>query len=280
MPPFATPEPTQPPKVEAAPSSEKTKYTEQWERVEMERMYKKFSAVVKPFEVPLLNIAIERINEIFKDKEAISIFEIGAGAGQHTKVILNGIAAEHTVVYTGIDVSRAQKAQFEETAKEFPETVSVSDYAISSWQDYAAPTQYDIVVAQHSWYGIGGDVKNFEKIKNALAEGGVCFILLNPPENVSQIAMENNGEQPFSSDGIEKGLTAVGLSYEKITSYSDAYTKEDFCKDGRLTQLGKDHFSYLYRKELQGDEVNVIKMIEDAPDESFRFPTDIFIARK
>lgn len=260
--------------------SEKTTYTTLWEQDYMQDLYKRFSVIVKPFEVPLLDIAIQRINETFKDKQELSIFEIGAGSGQHTKIILNGIAKDHSIIYTGIDVSLAQKNTFEGNIKNFPGTILIKEYSLSSWQEYSVTSKYDVVLAQHSWYGIGSAVEHFEKLKAALADDGVGFIMLNPEGNVSQIAMEDNGEHPFSSEGIEQGLLAAGLSYEKVTSYSDLYNKQDFCKDGTLTQFGKDHFSYLYRKDLQGNEENVIKMIQNAPDEAFRFPTDIFIVRK
>ncbi len=260
--------------------AEKTTYTELWEKDLIEVLYKRFSAVVKPFELPLLDIIIEKSSEIFKDKSELSMFEIGAGTGKYTSVILHGIATGRHITYTGIDVSPAQQKQFEENSKNFPESVEVSEYTLSSWQEYNVIKQYDLVLAQHSWYGIRGAPENFEKIKEILADKGVCFIMLNPKGNISHIAMENNGEPLFSSEDLEEGLNACGLSFEKIRSYNDDNPRESFYKDGRLTQHGLDHFSYLYRVDLQGDEQNVIDMINSAPDEAFRFPTDLIIIRK
>jgi len=260
--------------------SEKTKYTEIWENNEIESLYKRFSAVVKPFEIPLLAILAKKANEIFRDRPGISIFEIGAGNGQHTQIILNAIDKNHNISYTGIDVSSAQREQFEVASKVFQSNVNVVEYTISSFQDYSPIKQYDVVISQHSWYGIGSDIKNFEKLRDILTDGGVCFIMLNPKGNLSQIAMQNNNENPFSSDDLDGPLTACGLRFERVTSYNDDNTRQSFCVDGKLTQHGLDHFSYLYRKDLQGDERNVIEMIKDAPDEAFRFPTDLIIVRK
>ena len=260
--------------------SEKNVYTTLWETNLIEGWYKRFSAVVKPFELPLLQIVIEKCNKIFKHKKNISMFEIGAGTGKYTSIVLNGIALDRKVNYMGIDVSEAQRSQFTENSRHFPKEVAVDGYDLCSWQDYKVTRKYDMIFSQHSWYGIKGDKENFEKIKEMLSNDGVCFIMLNSKENISQIAMEDNGEPPFSSEDLEKGLADCELSFERVRSYNDDYIKESFCKDGRLTQQGIDHFSYLYRKELQGNEQNVIKMIENAPNTAFRFPTDLVIVRK
>jgi SAM-dependent methyltransferase len=227
-----------------------------------------------------LNLIIEKSSKIFKDRSEISVFEIGAGTGKYTSIILHGIANNHLISYTGIDVSSAQKKQFEENRKNFPGCVTVGGYILSSWQEYNVTKKYDLVLAQHSWYGIQGNLENFEKIKEMLTDDGVCFIMLNSKSNISQIAMENNGEPLYSSEDLEESLRASSLSFEKIRSYNDDNPKEIFYKDGRLTQHGMDHFSYLYRKDLLGDEQNVIDLIKGAPDEAFRFPTDLFIVRK
>lgn len=259
--------------------SDKTVYTELWEKDSIEVLYRKFSAVVKPFELPLLDIIVSKVVKIFKNRNELSMFEIGAGTGKHTTIILQGIAQNRHITYTGIDVSSTQHKQFEENSKNFPETVEVIDYILSSWQEYSITKKYDIVLAQHSWYGIGGASENFQKLKEIIADEGVCFIMLNSKGNISQIAMERNGELPFSSEDVEECLRAIGLSYEKIRSFNEDNPREKFCIDGRLTQHGIDHFSYLYRKELQGDEQNVIDMVQNAPDEAFRFPTDLIIVR-
>lgn len=259
---------------------EKTTYTELWENDFLEGLYKRFSIIVKPFETPLLEIMIKKINENFKTRDTITMFEIGSGSGQHTENIFKGIDPIHQIHYTGIDVSEKQRNLFNERSPNFPSNITVESYVVSSWQDYSVTEQYDIVVAQHSWYGIGKEQENFEKLKVALNDKGICFILLNPRSNASYIAMEDNGEKPFSSEELEEGLTASNLQFEKIRSFSDTYTKESFCKDGALTELGRNHFSYLYRKDLHGNEQNVIDMIMSTPDEAFRFPTDMFIVTK
>lgn len=255
-------------------------YTTLWEQDAIERLYRRFSAVVKPFELPLLEIVIQKCNELFAGKKVLSAFEIGAGTGKYTSIILNGIAQGKEVLYMGIDVSGAQREQFAENRVSFPKNVEIEGYELCSWQEYKVTRKYDVVFSQHSWYGIGGDKKNFEKIKKILSEDGVCFIMLNSKENISHIAIEDNCEPLFSSEDLEKGLAASGLSFERIRSYNYDYSKESFCKDGRLTQHGIDHFSYLYRRELKGDEQNIIDMIENAPEESFRFPTDLIIVKK
>ena len=259
--------------------SDKTVYTELWEKDAIEVLYKEFSAVVKPFELPLLDMVVKRVNKIFKDKHELSMFEIGAGTGKHTTIVLHGIAQNRSLSYTGIDVSSAQQKQFEENSKDFPETVAVIDYTLSSWQEYPISKRYYIVLAQHSWYGIGGALENFEKLKEVIADGGVCFIVLNSKENISRIAMEDNGESLFSSEDAGACLSAVGLSYERIRSFNEDNPRGKFYRDGRLTLHGIDYFSYLYRKELQAEEQNVIDMIQNAPDEAFRFPTDLIIVR-
>jgi SAM-dependent methyltransferase len=259
--------------------SDKTTYTELWEKDSIEVLYRKFSAVVKPFELPLLNLVIKKTDEIFEGRNDLSMFEIGAGTGKYTASILNGITQNHHLTYTGIDVSSAQHKQFEENSKAFPETVEVSEYTLASWQEYPVTRKYDLVVAQHSWYGIGGSLDSFEKLKAITAEGGVCFLMLNSKDNISHIAMENNGEPLFSSEDAEVSLRALGIPYEKVRSFNEDSPREKFLQNGRLTQHGIDHFSYLYRKALLGDEQNVIDMVQSAPDEAFRFPTDLIIVR-
>lgn len=260
--------------------SEKPTYSELWKQGIIERLYQRFSEVVKTFELPLLDIIVQKSLEIFEGRDELSMFEIGAGTGKYTGVILRGIAPGHHISYTGIDISPAQQKKFEENRAKFPETVGVEGYTLSSWHDYQVTKPYDLVLAQHSWYGIGGATENFEKIKKILANDGVCFIMLNPKGNLSQIAMEHAGEKPFSSEDLEIGLTMSGLPFEKIRSYNDDNPRESFLHDGRLTQRGLDHFSYLYRKDLRGDEKDIIEMIESTPDDAFRFPTDLIIVRK
>lgn len=261
-------------------SEKPTLYSELWKQGLIERLYKRFSEVVKTFELPLLDVIVQKSLETFEGKDELSMFEIGAGTGKYTGVILRGIASGHHISYAGIDVSSAQQKQFEENRTKFPETVNVEGYTLSSWQDYQVTKPYDLVLAQHSWYGIGGATENFEKIKAILADDGVCFIMLNPKGNLSQIAMEHAGEHPFSSEDLEGGLVKSGLPFERIRSFNDDNTRESFLKDERLTQRGLDHFSYLYRRDLRGDEKDIIEMIESAPDDAFRFPTDLIIVRK
>lgn len=266
--------------------SEKTTYTEIWEKGLIEKLYKRFAIVVEPFESPLVTLAIEKSNEIFKGKSELSMFEIGAGSGKHTVIFLNGIANGRHISYTGIDVSSEQKKEFEEKMKTFPESVEVKEYVLSSWQEYVVAKKYDLVLAQHSWYGIREAQENFEKIQEILADGGVCFMMINSKKNISLIAMDEaakqNGESllSFGSEDLERGLTSSGLLFEKIRIHTDDCPREVFCKDDRLTPRGIDHFSYLFRKDLQGDEQDVLEVIKNAPDEAFRIPTDLFIVRK
>lgn len=92
--------------------------------------------------------------------------------------------------------------------------------------------------------------------------------------------MEHAGEQLFSSEDLEESLAASGLPFERVRSYNDDQTRDDFLAGGKLTRRGLDHFSYLYRKDLRDDEKGVIEMIERAPDDAFRFPTDLIVIRK
>lgn len=260
--------------------SDKKKYTEIWKDGQIESLYKRFLAIVGPFEIPLIETVIKKISEIFVDRKELSMFEIGAGSGKHTLAILGGVSEKHHIKYTGIDVSSAQQKQFEKTATLFPKNIEFKKYTLSSWQEYLVTQKYDIVLAQHSWYGIGRDIKNFKKIEESLSNDGVCFILINSKINMSQIAMQNNGESPFNSEDLDTSLTACGLSFERIRSYNDTYSRESFYENGRLTDRGLDYFSYLYRRDLRGDEQDVIDTINNAPDEAFRFPTDLIIIRK
>lgn len=260
--------------------SEKTEYTRQWENNNLEKLYRRFSAVVKPFELPLLDLLIDEVKNKFTEASELSVFEIGSGNGQHTKIILNSLSEKFDLHYEGIDVSSAQREAFYENYKDFAKNIKIINYEISSWQDYTPNKQYDIVLAQHSWYGIGSDLSNFEKLKNIISDDGICFVLLNSKTNLSQIAMENNGERAFSSEDFEKGAMAVGLKLKNIRSYNDESDINNFYQNNKLTQRALDHFSYVYRRDLKDDDMNVIEMLKSAPVESFRFPTDLIIITK
>lgn len=208
------------------------------------------------------------------------MFEIGAGSGQHTQIILESLSKNKIIDYTGIDVSEKQRELFIERSKSFNDNVKVNEYTIAPWQEYIVKNKYDVVLSQHSWYGIGEAARNFEKIKDVLADDGVCFVVLNSRLNLSLIAMDNGGLRVLSSEDFELGAINAGLKLERIRSYNHDNPRGVFYGDGKLTQHGLDHFSYLYRKDLKGDEQNVIDMLISAPDESFLFPTDLLVIRK
>lgn len=260
--------------------SGKTEYTKQWESDGLEKLYRRFSVVVRPFEIPLLDLLIDEVKNKFTEASDLTVFEIGSGNGQHTKIILNSLSKKFDLLYEAIDVSSTQRDAFYENSKEFADNIKIVKYEISPWQDYNVQKQYDIVLSQHSWYGIGSDLSNFEKLKNIMSDDGVCFVLLNSKTNLSQIAMENNGEKAFSSEDFEKGAMAVGLKLKIIRSYNDESDINNFYQDSKLTQRALDHFSYLYRRDLKDDDLNVIEMLKSAPLESFRFPTDLIIITK
>ncbi len=258
---------------------DKTIYTNLWESDLMKNLYKRFSAIVKPFDIPLLDFIVKKTNEELKDREVISILEIGAGSGQGALYLLNALSEKYYIKYTGIDVSDTQKILFKETSVQFPETATVEEYILSSWQEFDVTKKYDLIVAQHSWYGIGADDANFLKIREALAPGGLCFVILDPKSNISSLAMEANGEHLYSSEDFEQVLMALSFLYEKAMTESDVLHRNDFSKDGILTEFGKDFFSYLYRRELTDEEKEVMTMIERAPEESFRYHIDMFIIK-
>lgn len=274
-----TPAPTPSPQ-EILPAPEKTKYTEQWEKEEMERLYKKFAALIGPLDMPLIGVMTKRINEHFKYKKEISMLEIGAGAGRATALILDSIANDRRIIYDGLDVSPSQQKGFEEN-KDLPRAGAIfKNYELSSWQDYQVRHHYDLVLAQHSWYGIGGDKKFIEKLVSSISEGGMAFVMLSGAETISLHAWRSMGEQGFSAEDFEKALQEAGVQYEKIKEESDTYKREDFYKDGKLTQAGIDLCGYLYKKELKGDEAEVIEMIKSAPDSAFKYPKFLFIITK
>lgn len=96
---------------------EKPTYSEQWSKGLIESLYRRFAEGVKTFELPLLDTVIKRSREIFEGRDELSMFEIGAGTGKHTEIVLQGIAPSHHISYAGIDVSSAQEKQFEENQK-------------------------------------------------------------------------------------------------------------------------------------------------------------------
>ena len=260
--------------------SEKTNYTELWEKGFMEGLYKRFSDLISPLDTPLLNVIIERSNTIFENRNEISMLEIGAGSGVRTAFVLDGVADNRKVSYTGIDVSDAQREIFKESSSRFPENVTVKEYVLSPWQDYEVTKKYDLIIAQHSWYGIGGNPIYIKKLVDSIDKGGVAFVMLSGEETVSLLVWRANGDELFSAEDFEKALKVEGITFEKIREASDTYTREDFYKDGKLTSKGIDLCGYLYKKELHGDEQNVIEMICSIPDEAFRYPKFLFIIRK
>jgi SAM-dependent methyltransferase len=260
-------------------SPQKTQYTEHWEQEAMQRLYKKFAALIGPLDQPLIEELTRIAQERFKDRSVISMLEIGAGSGRSLAHIAHGLG-EKQITYTGIDVSTEQRALFKEKEGGLPATVHVDDYAISSWQEYTPTQKYDLVLAQHSWYGIGADSKYVYKLINSLNEGGIAFVMLSGEDTISLVAWKAMGEKGFSAEDFEKSLSDSGVSFDTIEEESDTYTRESFYKDGRLTQAGIDLCGYLYKKELHGDEPDVITMIESAPENAFRYPKFLFVIKK
>ncbi len=276
-----SPAPVTPPnEMASALDSPKTKYTEQWEKEEMEKLYQRFAALIGPLDMPLIGVMTKKINEHFKDKKEISMLEIGAGAGRATELIFDSIANDRRILYDGIDVSPAQRKAFEEN-KGLPRAGAVlKNYELSPWQDYQVTHPYDLVLAQHSWYGIGGDKKYIEKLVSSINEGGMAFVMLSGAETISLYAWKSMGEKGFSAEDFEKSLQEAGVEYEKIKEESDTYKREDFYKDGKLTQKGIDLCGYLYKREVREDDAEVIEMIKSAPEESFKYPKFLFVIKK
>lgn len=246
----------------------------------MEGLYKKFSNLISPLDTPLLEVIIKKCKENFKDKKDIAMLEIGAGNGIHSMVIVNGLAEDHVVTYTGIDVSEKQREAFVKNSKSFADGVTVLGYTISPWQEYEDEKKYDLILAQHSWYGIGGAQKYIIKLLDALNDGGVAFVMLSSIETISLFVWEKQGMELFSSEDFGETLAKAGVVFEKIREQSDIYTREDFYSEGILTEKGKDLCGYLYRKELSGDEQDIVELLRSAPEEAFRYPKDLFIIRK
>ncbi len=258
----------------------KTNYTEQWEQEFMQRLYKNFAELVGPLDQPLLEEIARRAKVQLKDKTEISMLEIGAGGGRSLAYLVAEVAKDKKVDYAGIDVSAEQQKLFGESANSFPENVHIQGYTLSPWQEYTPTQKYDLILAQHSWYGIGGDTKYIYKLLNTLNEGGVAFVMLSGEETVSISAWKAIGEEYFSAEKFEEALVSSGVAFEKVREASDTYKREDFYKNGRLTEKGVDLCSYLYKKGLKGDEQEVIDMMRTVPDEAFRYPKFLFTLKK
>lgn len=276
MQPFSTPEPTQPP----VSAPEKTEYTESWEQDFMQTLYKKFAAIIGPLDQPLLEEIVAQCRDRFKDKKEISMLEIGAGAGRSLTFLVEGFGKDKQIHYRGLDVSAAQHTAFIENEKTFPENIHTEEYALSSWQDYDVKEKADIIIAQHSWYGIGSDPHYITKLDDAIKEGGIAFVMLSGAETISLLAWKSKGIDSFSAEDFDKALLTAGVPFERIMDASAPFTREDFVKDGRLTQKGIDLCGYLYKKELKGDEPEVIKLLEEAPEEAFKYPKFLFVIKK
>lgn len=263
-----------------AESTAKTSYTEDWEKESLEVLYRKFIALVGPLDRPLIEAMTEKGRNALLGHTHFSALEIGAGAGRETGKIVGDIALGRDVTYTGIDVSDAQRKAFLANKESFPQNIAVENYLLSSWQDYAVAQKYDLIFAQHSWYGIGGNPTDVRKVVDSLSDTGIAFVTLSGIETISLHAWKMQGDSVFGAEDFAQAATIAGVSFEQFVEEGNAFTREDFYKDDQLTQKGIDLCGYLYKKELRGDEQEIISMLQSAPDRAFQYPRFLFTLHK
>ena len=200
-------------------------------------------------------------------EEYLKILDIGGGDGKSLIQIVKPLIKEgRDTLIDYLDVSVNQAKSFLENMDKEGLAEKIDRINITPWENFRLREghnihNYNVVLALHSWYGIGNKTKEnkhpLEKVKLALRhwpfKGSAGYIVLAGKDNFFDMIGKSIGiHRTIGADVIEK-LEKLCIEHEVQEIYDNQFSlKNDLFNGGELTRAGKEVVSYIIRRDFEG----------------------------
>lgn len=210
-------------------------------------------------EVGLISKAV---SEHFKNKETISLLDVGIGDGFSLSKILKEIEAGHTFAITGVDPVIATSNEAHDA---FPEAELIG----LSFEEYVTDKKFDVVNARQSLYYLKDKETSLETMFGYVAQGGLLLITNWAEQDIFCRLHESlfpNSEENITGEEIIE-LIRQKHSEQKI-EVTRFEGKVDIGSWKRLKEMAEAAITIISREEVSKEEMpNKIKELQSTLDE-------------
>jgi len=263
--------------------SERDRYRDAHAKGAVTERYGRFREVIKK-DFSKISGHILRTNP----QEFLNILDIGGGDGRSLIQIVKPLIEDgRDISIDYLDVSVDQAKAFLENISQEGLARKIDRLNLTSWEDFEIDpnNRYNVVLALHSWYGIGYKTKEgehpLEKIDSALCplpcEGSAAYIVVSRKGNLLDAIGKKMLVSRITGEDISKELKRLGRDHEVQDIYDNQFQLERLLlKNPKkltdfLTYAGEDIFAYITRKSysnLRGGEKIRLKMVFDEQKEN------------
>jgi FolB domain-containing protein len=236
--------------------------------------FQEFKQKILESDSELLKLVSENLSSFVKQKNEISILDVGCGDGSISTLLYEEFNKHSKVSnYYGIDISATLINKFHEVLDD-PNLFTL-DVGGASNLETLQISNFDLILAFNSWYGLTFDL--VEKYLFKMKKDSKLVVVLNAPNNIFSVLTKITGESIMDSTKFQKYLEVKNIQFEKYDFVSTKIGKDLYFDQNGITDIAKQVIDYNTRMRKSGDLENILQYFES---ECFQNPNTIFVIGK